>query len=210
MPALKRVAGLLLLLATGHAGAAALGSLSVETRDTPDAKTFVVEGSLDVDLGVSRAYAAATRFEALAAAAELIESSRLVGPDRLDSRLSMCVAFYCKTVRQVANLSRMPPTELDMAFVPGAGDFKTGRAHWRFMPAGPGHTHIVFDATLVPDFWVPPLIGSWAIRRALAGQVLDTGRAIEQVAAGLSDEAVAQAAMRPNARRRNPESVSSP
>ena len=42
MPALKRVAGLLLLLATGHAGAAALGSLSVETRDTPDAKTFVV------------------------------------------------------------------------------------------------------------------------------------------------------------------------
>ena len=210
MPARKRVVGLLLVLAAGHAGAAELVSLSVTTTDHADAKAFAVRGSLDVDAGLARTYAAATRFEALAAAAELIDSSRLVEPDRLDSRLSMCVAFYCKTVHQVVDLSRTPPTDLAMAFVPGAGDFKAGQAHWQFVPAGPGRTHIAFDATIVPDFWVPPLIGDWAIRRALSEQILDTGRAIEQVAAGLSDDTVAQPGRRPNARQRNSESVSPP
>ena len=166
------------------AGAAELEALSVEAEDTHEASRYVVTGVLEVDRPPAAAFAAATDFTALAEAAELIRESRLVAPERLSSTLSMCIAFYCKSVRQVADLSLIPPRRLVMRFVPGAGDFKQGRAEWRFQPASGRRTRIAFNAEMVPDFWVPPLVGTWAIRRALAGQIRDTGHAIEQVADG--------------------------
>ena len=185
MPARDRPRVALAVVLSGlcvAAGAAELKDLSVRTEDSDNTTQYVVTGQLDVDRPPAAAFAAATDFSALAEAADLIRQSRLIAPGRLSSTLSMCVAFYCKRVRQVADLSLSPPQRLIMRFVPGAGDFKQGRAEWRFKPAGDGQTRIAFDAALVPNFWVPPLIGPWAIRRALAGQIRDTGRAIEQVA----------------------------
>ncbi|WP_423821550.1 SRPBCC family protein [Salinisphaera sp. SPP-AMP-43] len=129
------------------------------------------------------AFAAATEFERIAARSPMIESSRRLSDHELASRMRLCVMWYCKTVRQVMRYRRRPPGRLDMQVVPGQGDLKAGAAHWEFAAAGPEHTTVVFEARMVPDFWVPPMIGSWALSQALHKQIEATAKAIEDIAA---------------------------
>lgn len=184
-----------LLLWAGIVNAAEVHDMHV-SRDGP---AYDVSARLRVDVARRPAFQAATRFEALAKRARLIRSSHRLGPHRLQSTLSMCVLFYCKAVTQVMDYHLHAPRRLDMQAVPDAGDLKRGEAHWRFVAVDAGHTDILFSAALVPDFWVPPVVGGWALSHALGDQIADTGRAIEALAESTNNShAVAPVASYPS------------
>ncbi|MES1954247.1 SRPBCC family protein [Salinisphaera hydrothermalis] len=169
---------LVLLSIAVAAQAATLEHLKVSRDD----QAYVVTARIHVAAPLGPAYAAATDFKRLPDYSSMIESTRLIGHDELSSRMKLCVLWYCKTVRQVMRYRLAPPKRLDMRVVPGRGDLKTGQAHWRFAAAGADATELQFNARIVPDFWVPPLVGPWAIARALREQVAATATAIEQLA----------------------------
>lgn len=175
----RQLAGALVLLSVVvTARAATVEQLDVTRHD----QAYVVTARVHVAAPIGPSYAAATDFEQLPDYSSMIESTRLIGHDELASRTKLCVLWYCKTVRQVMRYRLAPPKRIDMHVVPGRGDLKTGQAHWRFAVAGPGATALYFHARIVPDFWVPPLIGPWAIARALRQQVASTATAIERLA----------------------------
>ncbi|RJS91211.1 hypothetical protein [Salinisphaera sp. Q1T1-3] len=179
----SRRARCLLWLGLGFMLAGPANAADVEHVDVShDGTRYHVTARLSVAVGRQAAYRAATSFEALADRAELIRSTRRIGRDRLSSALSMCVLFYCKQIQQVMTYRLTPPKAIDMKVVPDAGDLKAGAAHWRFRADGPHRTIIGFDSTIEPAFWVPPMVGDWAIGRALRHQIADTGKAIEAVA----------------------------
>ncbi|MGB7757829.1 MAG: SRPBCC family protein [Salinisphaera sp.] len=163
-------------------GAAARAATVEHLKVSRDHKAYVVTARVQLDAPLEPAYGAATDFERLPDYSSMIQSTRLIGHNELSSRMRLCVLWYCKTVRQVMRYRLAPPRRIDMTVVPGKGDLSAGQAHWRFVAGSKGTTDLGFHARIVPDFWVPPLVGPWAIARALRQQVASTATAIERLA----------------------------
>lgn len=177
------LAVLIVLVGSGLAGsplarAARVEQLHVDRKD----KAYVVSARVHIDAPLGPAYAAATDFKRLPDYSTLIEAMHRLDDDKLASRMRLCVLWYCKTVRQVMRYRLAPPEHIDMQVVPGRGDLSAGQAHWHLAADGDQATIFRFQARIVPDFWVPPLIGPWAIARALRKQVAATATAIERLA----------------------------
>jgi len=50
--------------------------------------------------------------------------------------------------------------------LPGQSNFKSSVSEWTLVPEGDG-TKMTYFLTMEPDFWVPPLIGPWVLKRRL-------------------------------------------
>lgn len=169
-------------LAVGAVSPVALAATIESAHVTPHGNDYDIYAKVHLDVSRAAAYAAATNYDDLSQYTPMIESTRRVGPDEFASTTRTCILWYCKTVHQVMRYSESPPGRLTMTVVPGAGDLKSGTMHWHFIPAGAHHCTLVFSGDVAPKFWVPPLVGSWAMTRALRQQISATAQAIESMA----------------------------
>jgi hypothetical protein len=64
---------------------------------------------------------------------------------------------------------------------PEQSDFKAGREQW-LLEDDPVGTRVSYTHTMQPDFWIPPLLGVWGIRRALEADALSAANRIEALA----------------------------
>lgn len=69
--------------------------------------------------------------------------------------------FIPKTIHLVVRAHETPMSSIDIALV--AGDMKLYTSRWELAPQ-PGGTRIVYRGRLVPDFYVPGLLGARLIR----------------------------------------------
>lgn len=178
----------LLLLASGLARAATLESVDV-SRDG-GRFSAVIDTRLDADPQQAlMLFADPARLPELNPAVRLAEviERRDAQHWTLKTAVEMCVAFLCKTLRQTQDMTLTPlapPARggvLDAVVRPGSGNLRAGSAKWTFTPCGTG-TCLRFESTIEPDFLVPPLIGTWLIRRALREQSETTAAALERLA----------------------------
>jgi hypothetical protein len=58
--------------------------------------------------------------------------------------------------------------------VPEGSDFRHGFLRWSIHVIDSEASHVEFEAVMEPDFFVPPLIGGFLVRNALAKQALAT------------------------------------
>ena len=127
-----------------------------------------------IDAPPQRVLHTITDYARLAAINPAFESSAVLRQDadsaRVRTRIRVCILVFCKSVVQVQDLHYPGPLDIEATMVPGAGDFRAGVAHWSLLPSG-GGTQLQFHAWFVPDFWVPPVIGPWLIRRKLVQEV---------------------------------------
>ena len=72
--------------------------------------------------------------------------------------------FIQQTIHLVVKVIEQPFSTLDISLI--AGDMKHYASHWELQPEAQGSaTRISYFGSMVPDFFVPPLLGS-AIMRA--------------------------------------------
>lgn len=64
--------------------------------------------------------------------------------------------------------------------LPSASDFRELREHWRIVPDDSG-TRVHYAATMMPKFFVPPLIGPWLIKATLRRELATSARRIERL-----------------------------
>jgi hypothetical protein len=88
------------------------------------------------------------------------------------------VWFFCKTIERTERIESEAPTLFRTRAVIELSDFDSYESEWRLVDEA-GGTRIFFSAAMEPDFWVPPVIGSWAIRSKLEDTALQMGEAIE-------------------------------
>ena len=100
---------------------------------------------------------------------------------RVRSVIKTCVWFFCTQIVQVEDVMESEPNTISARIVPGAGDFESGSFLWRMTDEGP-RTRLHYEATRVAAFWIPPLIGPWAIKRTLREQFESSIVALERVA----------------------------
>jgi hypothetical protein len=92
-----------------------------------------------------------------------------------------CVYFFCKTVRQVQDVTEVPGRYISASVLPAMSDFRHGVARAYIWPEG-SQTRVRILAEVEPDFWIPPLIGPWIIGRKLHAEALETLRNVERLA----------------------------
>lgn len=74
--------------------------------------------------------------------------------------------FIRKAIRLVVRVTEVPPSHIDITLV--SGDMKHYEAHWELIPlpdagSNPGGTRILYRGKIVPDFYVPGMLGDSVI-----------------------------------------------
>ncbi len=93
-----------------------------------------------------------------------------------------CVLFICRTLRKVSDFTVDALGDLTGISVEGEGDFAYVRETWRVRPEN-GRTRFQFEAEMIPDFLVPPFIGTRLVRSALRGMIGEIERSLVALAA---------------------------
>jgi hypothetical protein len=116
-----------------------------------------------------------------------VQPTGAAGSVRLFTTIHTCVLVFCKTMHQEQIMTALTNTDggvLEAELLPYGGDFKGGHARWTVAACASGRSMTCLDAKieLLPAFWVPPVIGPWALRREMAEEARRTSVGLEVVA----------------------------
>ncbi len=149
---------------------------------------FDVYAEVLIDLPAAQVRSILIRYEKLPAVNDEIKKVEILedrgsGQIRMRTVSDVCFVLFCQDYVWVQEVDTLPTGEIVAILDPEESDFQEGRALWRLVSEN-GRTRLVFEAYLVPNFWFPPVIGPWLIKRKLQSGVLETALGVERVAAG--------------------------
>jgi len=124
-----------------------------------------------VKIAPDKAFAMLTNYERLDRLNPgIVEAERLDTDDspmrRVRTVVEGCVLFFCRRLERVETIQTHDRRRIVTRVVPEASDFRSGESRWELAAVTKG-TRLRFRGSLAPDFWVPPVIGPWAIERNL-------------------------------------------
>ena len=94
-----------------------------------------------------------------------------------------CIVFFCFKVVMVEDLEQFSDGRILAIMVPEESDFKYGRTEWLIEPLGPDRCKINYRFQLQPDFWVPPAIGPFFLKRKMVTEARDSILRMESLVA---------------------------
>ena len=105
---------------------------------------------------------------------------------RLFTTVHICVLLFCKTMHQEQVMTatvNVAGGVLQAELLPQEGAFQ-GTGHWAVKSCPENRPKSCVDAQieLVPNFWVPPVIGPWLIRKKMYDEAERSSVGLEQVA----------------------------
>ena len=140
-----------------------------------------------------RVYAQLADLSALAQINPALREVQLGATDA-DGRLPLtttsefCVLAMCRSLRhgqRVRLLPAAPGGRIESETLPPpASDFREGAAVWQVQAQDEGSL-LLFEARLTPDFWLPPVIGPWAVERRLRDESRIAVERLERLGQGL-------------------------
>ncbi len=163
----RLLTGLIAVIVSAPLFAADLRFIEVERDDDEYRLKSIVWFEADPD----SLYGVLTDYELFSLFTSAIVESRNLDSDekgrpRYFTRMEGCVLLFCKSFVRIGYLALSPMTEIVANADPEQSDFKRSRERWRLIEEGDG-TLLVYEFEMVPDFWVPPVIGPFYIKRAL-------------------------------------------
>jgi hypothetical protein len=115
----------------------------------------------------------------------IVESQVLDTPDnsavRLRTLINNCILFFCREVVRVQDMRELGTGDIYAVIVPQLSDVRSGSALWHIQPGG-SKTRIRYSMNLEPGFSLPPLIGSYIVKRKLREETLISFNNIERLA----------------------------
>jgi hypothetical protein len=102
---------------------------------------------------------------------EIYKESSYLPPDRdgtplVYTRVEGCLLWYCRSMRRVERLEVVTPQFIRSRTVPERSDFKYTLSEWTFASEGEG-TRVGYLMEMEPNFWLPPFVGPWFLKRTL-------------------------------------------
>jgi len=176
------VSVILWILTASSASAANLVSLEVEHEDG----RYSMESVVWFDAGVDATYEVFSRWDLSTKFSKAIVEAHDLEPDEQGRpgfyiRNKGCVLFFCKSlVRQ--GYVESQDDRLLLAFTdPSKSDFRFCEESWEFAEED-GGTRVRYVLQFEPDFWVPPAIGPYMIKRKLSSDGSEALGRIEAIA----------------------------
>jgi hypothetical protein len=97
------------------------------------------------------------------------------------TRMEGCLLWHCMTLERTERLETREPRWIKSTALPEQSNFKHATSEWVLEPDGDG-TLMTYKVELEPDFFVPPVIGPWYLKRTLSQGGLRAVTRIERLA----------------------------
>jgi hypothetical protein len=139
---------------------------------------YIVHVDADMDANSDTVHAILTDYERLERISPVLDEATLIStqPLRLRLRAHTCILFYCFHVKAVGEIVERGPGFIAATLIPGESDFRQGALACEVQEARAGASRVHLSGTVVPAFWIPPVIGPYILQRKLvreAGAVID-------------------------------------
>ncbi len=157
-----------------------------DLRITKQGRAYQVQITFDVAAPVDRVMAVLTdyrypdRLNPEVTKREVI--SRQNGITRVRTEFRSCVFLFCKDVVLTQDVTVVAGT-IKAVIVPDESDFRSGYLRWLVSSSDNGGSHIGFEAVMEPDFFIPPLVGGFFVRKRLRQEISTTAENLETEAA---------------------------
>ena len=179
---------LVLLMCVGHAGSVAAAQLIRLDVDHSEG-TYTIRLEMELDVSADRVQQVLTNYRQLHhLSPSIVESRRLPSPHdgyaRVFTRMDICVLFICRELIRVEDIYQTASGDLVAVIVPEQSDFKAGTALWRITRRGQ-HTLLVYEASMQPGFFIPPMFGSYLVKKKMEHELLTSINRIECCASSL-------------------------
>ena len=147
-------------------------------------KHFILHLEMRVDAEYDEVYSTLIDFDSLKDLTDSIKESELLESEDdvhvVHMRSESCVLFYCQNVTQVFTVTELGRGFIQSVIDPEKSDLSYGKISWQIIDEDET-TKIIYDADIVPDFWIPPLIGPYIFKKRLAEEGKNTINGIELV-----------------------------
>jgi len=145
-----------------------------------------VSSDMILDASPQRVFEALSDYDRFSELSSRYRESRFIAPafggaPRVYTLMEGCVWFFCRTVERVAFLTFAGQEQITATVEPELSDFEYGYEVWKFSLAE-GGTRVQYTHDFDPEFWVPPVIGVWLMRRELENDALKAAQRIEALA----------------------------
>lgn len=94
-----------------------------------------------------------------------------------------CIVFYCLSMRRTERLEKEEFSYIRTMTIPEQSNFKYSHSEWTFAPAE-GGTRMTYTMVMEPDFFVPPIVGPYILKRVLRSGGARVISRIERIAQG--------------------------
>ncbi len=145
--------------------------------------SYSVRADVHLDATPAEVYAVLVDFKHWTKINPSVRKSRVLktlgfGTTLVYTQTRMCAVFFCHTLRQVQEITELGPRDIVAVTLPRQSNVKQGSSFWHLEPQDAG-TRLIWDATITPRFWIPPLIGPRIIQDELRRQCQNTLAGIE-------------------------------
>ena len=177
-----------LLFASSLARPADLQEVSVDRVDG----RYLLRSETLMAASQEELYAVLTNYDLFMKFTSAFTESRNVEPDeqgrpRFYNRMEGCVLLFCVSFERHGHLVLQPKSRIEAIVDPEKSDFKYSVESWELLEQEE-NTLLVYEFEVEPDFWIPPVIGPFYIRRALRAGAIDAVDRIEAIAQGREPE----------------------
>lgn len=178
---------LLILTGTQAAAAADIRSVDVQYEDGRYTMVSVVwfDAGLDETFHVFSRWDYSTQFSSIIVEARDLEPDTSGRPGYF-IRNRGCILFFCKSMVRQGYVEAQHNRDLRAVANPQISDFQIFEETWEFAEES-GGTSVRYELLMKPDFWVPPAIGPYMIKRKLKGDGGEALNRIEEIAQRLGD-----------------------
>ena len=171
-----------LLLWMSAATAAEMRSINVEHHNG----RYTVSSEVWFDATVKQVFEVFRHWDLSTQFSSAIVESRDIAADEYGRpgyyvRNEGCLLFFCKSIVRQGHVELKINEELRAVANPAISDFKLSNETWTFV-AENGGTVVFYQLLMEPDFWVPPGVGPYLIKRKFRNNGGDAIDRIEEIA----------------------------
>jgi hypothetical protein len=170
--------------ASALAAAATIDELDVDRHRG----SYSLEADAWLDATPESTYAVLTDFDdnAYARISRVYKESRYLDPAPdgtpvVYTRMEGCLLWHCVVLERTELLETEEPYYIKSVALPEGSNFKHSKSEWVLEPEGDG-TRMTYTLEMEPDFFVPPVIGPWYLKRTLSQGGLRAVNRIERLA----------------------------
>ncbi len=177
-------------VALGALGASAVAAAAAidELEVTRERGRYSLEANARLEATPESIYAVLTDFDdnAYSRISRVYKESRYLDPAAdgtplVYTRMEGCVLWHCMTLERTERLETEAPRWIKSTALPEGSNFKHATSEWVLEPDGDG-TKMNYRIEMEPDFFVPPIIGPWYLKRTLSQGGLRAVTRIERLA----------------------------
>ncbi|MFT6077314.1 MAG: hypothetical protein ACJA02_000761 [Myxococcota bacterium] len=178
---MKIFLSIILFLFCLNSNAAQIISSSAEYQDG----IFFIEAKSTIKANPTNVFKILTDYKNISRISSKIIESKIIEKNNNNIKVKTiakgCVLFFCKKITNVQLVISNLNKDITSTTIPEESNLKSGKMFWGLTKKG-DLTEIKYLAKIEPDFFVPPFIGSFFIKRLMLKEAESFARNVEKLA----------------------------